>query len=352
MRRLASKHEADLHVARGITLKLEEQSKRQSEELQRLKVELKQVEAHHEQTRHLLEERTRELTGAQKFLTRTDSLSGADVISVVESLNAEILQAAASMAESLEFTYGSHTETQRKMAYDYVAPMIGADMMHVFTLRSTQKPSEFDPTPVQIALQICIAGCCARIADYWASSSDKLDQNLKEIYKRMCEKEKPAVSGRWRSLTRAQMRNGEDRQGMLSHVVSQVIEVLLVAGWSAQGLSATEPGFNLERLVIVVDLALRLNTAIGQDITSVDILPVTIQAGAKFNSKTMEDTYAADVERGHTQNEDVVANDVVAGTTDIGLRRISRDLEGGPRTDILLKPKVILRSAVQEEFLS
>lgn len=189
MKRLASRCEADLQAALDETSRLEEHSKHQSEELHRLKTELRQAETHHDQTRHLLEERTKELSGAQRFLTQADSLSGADVITIVESLNAEILQAAASMAESLEFTYkSSRTEAQEKAAYDNAARMIGADMMHVLTSRSTHMSSEFDPTPVQIALQICIVRCCDKIAGRWTINSDRLDQGLKEIYKRMCEK--------------------------------------------------------------------------------------------------------------------------------------------------------------------
>lgn len=133
-------------------------------------------------------------------------------------------------------------------------------------------------------------------------------------------------------------------------MIRQVTEVLVVAGWPAHG-SDTEPGFNLERLTMVVDLALRLNAAIGEDITSVDILPVTFRAGVKFDSNRMDDTYAADIRKGSGYDAVAVA-DLVAGTTDLGLQRITREPgTGHSRTDILLKPKVILHSAIQEEFL-
>jgi hypothetical protein len=135
---------------------------------------------------------------------------------------------------------------------------------------------------------------------------------------------------------------------MLSFLVDRVTEVLIVSGWSAHGSSA-RPGFNIERLSVIVDLALRINTAIGEVITSVDIYPLEFRAGVKFDQETMDDTYA---DGGQGQGHDIVANtDFVAGTTDLGLRRTSREPGTGiPRGNVLLKPKVILRSAVQEEF--
>lgn len=189
LKTLASRYEADLQAARDENSNLGGQSKRQSDELKMLKTELRAAEAHHDQTRHLLGERTKELSGAQKFLTQADSLAGADVIAIVEALNAEILQAAASMAESLDFTGTPRVVEAQQKAYKNVAHTLGPEMMEILVSSSRKSASEFDATPVQLALQICMARCCGRIAECWFMSEDgRLDQGLKEIHNRMCEK--------------------------------------------------------------------------------------------------------------------------------------------------------------------
>jgi len=74
----------------------------QSSQLQHTRTTLAQADADHATTRRLLVERTAELDGAQAFLNQADNVSGADVIAMVDALNAEILQNAAFMADSLE----------------------------------------------------------------------------------------------------------------------------------------------------------------------------------------------------------------------------------------------------------
>lgn len=82
---------------------LEDQVKQQTEKAQLLKDEALQIKTEHAQTVHLLKTRTLELKGAEAFLTKTDALSGADIIRMLNTLNSEIYQTAALVAESFEF---------------------------------------------------------------------------------------------------------------------------------------------------------------------------------------------------------------------------------------------------------
>jgi hypothetical protein len=168
---------------------LEESNRRQSEQLHVIKEELRRAEAQHAQTRHLLEERTMELKGAQRFLTQTDSLSGAEVISMAESLNAEILQAAAYMADSLEFSYRQITNVR---AYEESCErgrgVLGRPIMQVLRSRRGQNEMDLDPTPVQIALQITMVYCSAKIAELWTPGKGKENDILVDIFSRISEK--------------------------------------------------------------------------------------------------------------------------------------------------------------------
>jgi DNA gyrase/topoisomerase IV subunit A len=170
---------------------LEESTRRHGEQMQVVKEALRRAEAHHAQTRHLLEERTTELTSAQRFLTQTDSLSGAEVIAMAESLNAEILQAAAYMADSLVFSYGQipskaavSEQTHRRVRF-----VLGEPIMQVLRSRWEQDGTDFDPTPIQIALQIAMVYCSAKITELWVHDDrGKENETLANIFSRIVEK--------------------------------------------------------------------------------------------------------------------------------------------------------------------
>lgn len=179
-----------LQSAERRSRELEEGNRRQWEQLQVVKDELRRAEAQHAQTRHLLEERTTELKGAQRFLTQTDFLSGAEVIAIAESLNAEILQAAAFMADSLEFSPGTTKEniTAYEVSYERARRVLGEPMMKALRSRWEQHSTDLDPTPVQIALQIYMVYCSVKMADLWIQGGKgKENEVLADIFSRLYE---------------------------------------------------------------------------------------------------------------------------------------------------------------------
>ena len=182
----------ELELVKRQCAELQESNRRQLEELQVIKGEVRRAEIQHAQTRHLLEERTTELKGAQRFLTQTDSLSGAEVISMAESLNAEILQAAAYMADSLEFSY-RRTNTKEGVEESDKLPqrarrVLGEPMMKVLRSRWEQHETDLDPTPVQIALQIVMVYFSVNIAELWTPGKGKENEVLADIFARISEK--------------------------------------------------------------------------------------------------------------------------------------------------------------------
>jgi len=124
-----------------------------------------------EKTRQLLEARTMELSGAQRFLTQTDSLSGAEAIALAESLNAEILQAAAYIADSLQCSHRQlqvNAETMwREDSYRRGSRLLGEAMLLALRSSRRQNDSNLDPTLVQIALQISLVHCCTNVVASW-----------------------------------------------------------------------------------------------------------------------------------------------------------------------------------------
>ena len=162
---------------------LDQQLQRQDQDAKMKQTELDQVQSQYSQTQALLGVRTQELKGAQSFLTKADSLSGAEVTSMVEGLNSEILQTAAFVADSFEFSKGKAiAQHEQDAAYSRVTHCMGDGMSHILT---SIQHSE-DPMLVQIALQSCIVWCSKHIVETWCFNGDPRSPHLlRSIYDRV-----------------------------------------------------------------------------------------------------------------------------------------------------------------------
>jgi hypothetical protein len=124
------------------------------------------------------------------------------------------------------------------------------------------------------------------------------------------------VAGRWRSITRAIMREIRDPQALMDAIINTIMDILVVARcWDQHREDKGKTPFKkfhkcLER---VVDGALKLQTAVGEEITGMDITPLTIRPGLPFDRERMENSYAAD-----TVVDD---DDSVLCTTELGLSK-------------------------------
>jgi hypothetical protein len=157
---------------------------------EQLRATLKSIMAERQQAQELLELRTAELKGAQAYLTKADQLSNAEVVKLVEGLNAEILQTAAAIAEELSIAEKNidvdakeQESDDMRHAYARTEEMIGS--------RATEllKASEHheDPILVQIAVQASFARYTHWMISSWAFESPDDEQMLSEIYERVRE---------------------------------------------------------------------------------------------------------------------------------------------------------------------
>ena len=143
--------------------------------------EARRAEAKRLQTVKLLEERTTELKGAQAFLTKADSLSGADVIGMVESLNSEILQVSAFMADTLKCGYPPMATEEVEQMAAQASRVLGNRMVRL--LRSKQPDG--DPMLIQIALQACMVSLCKEMTSSWDLHDPQCHHILATIYARI-----------------------------------------------------------------------------------------------------------------------------------------------------------------------
>jgi hypothetical protein len=152
---------------------------RRETELQIATNELVQTRTKYTETSALLDIRTSELKGAQVFLTKADLVAGADVVRMVEGLDAEILQTAAFMADHFVFDDGKQDMNDEvHEAVGRLGELLGPKMVNL--LGSTDHAH--DPTLIQLACQATIAAYCRYIIVSWDFDDIHYDQFLKDIY--------------------------------------------------------------------------------------------------------------------------------------------------------------------------
>ena len=363
----------DLRNSQQLASALSHQLHVQSLQLQHIRTALAQAEAERDATRRLLVERTAELDGAQVFLNQADNVSGADAIAIAEALNAEILQNAAFMADSLEDSLPSLNSSS---PYPN-SPRLNSDgesavrTMHKTSLiagealaRSlhSKHGSNFDANQVQYAFQVGLVKSCCYIVGLWIPRNREHDALFQTIYSSIrktgtfslppaflnkpktspsTSTESPSVAGRWRAITRSHLKENKD---LTDHTPSRMSDELVPIVVAASSCSQQRAKRFLEtfheRFSVLARLAIRLNVAIGQEITSMNIFPYAVPCGDSFDPRFMEDVYADRNEE--NQGAGRKLDERVAGTIDLGLY-----IDKAPGSDVLSKAKVILCSALK-----
>lgn len=305
-----------------------------------LKNELQALQTKFNDQTTLLNDRTRELRGAQAFLSTADTLSGAEVIRLVDELNQEIMQTAAFISDSFDFSRKPEHRDEIKEASARTSELIGPAMT---SLLGTVQHGE-DPLLIQIALQAATVEFSRWIIMTWDFDGLQAEQPLAEIYGDVRETESQAVSGRWRALTRSHaqkvaLQEADVHSTMVAHISDTLVIVMIAAGCTKNYEDAYRE-FTMkfgERVSNIVRMAARLNRAMGEEVTSADLWPTHAAAGERFDTESMKDF----------DEGSGAQSGVVLCTTALGLQRSEKvgNGEGAEnRTFTLAKPKVALEA--------
>lgn len=167
-----------LGEAQGQTDGLKQQLGHRETEMQIIANELSQIKTKHSQTVALLDARTSELKGAQAFLTKADSTSSADVVRMMEGLDAEILQTAAFMADHFVFDERQHVTEEMQEAIDRLGDLLGPKIVDSLGRAGHAN----DPTLIQLACQAATVAYVRWIIMSWDFDDPNFDEFLKHIY--------------------------------------------------------------------------------------------------------------------------------------------------------------------------
>ncbi|KAG0708568.1 hypothetical protein DFH29DRAFT_423639 [Suillus ampliporus] len=334
------------NTSRSLEAKLQETESTLASTRHALEIATNQLKAMSEkeaQLHTLLNDRTFELKGAQSFLTTADASSGADVISMLQRLNAEVLQSAAYMAEWMVDAFSFESGGVRdENACVQVTGMFGQTLMHYLAT----KKHEDDPLLIQITFQSCFVQFLEFVICSWTMSGDDINGIFISTYERIRLGEAQAISGRWRALTSAYAHNSREESQIIAavtpHLVRHLTNIMLAAGCSAAPdvLRASVEKKLSDRIGLLVKLAMQLNKIVMEEITSADLKTVTVPGGF---------AYSADMEDAYVDGDPAIGGVRVLCTTDLGLSRITRLATSGDKQwdrKLLLKPKVALETVV------
>lgn len=142
------------------------------------------LSASHALVQQTLRERSEEVASLQTFLTKTDEISGAQLIQAIQDLNSEILQLAASVAEEFAGTYDRRETAIHSSDFRILHPAIGEGTTRLLREQNHQA----DPTFVQFAIQAWEVACVGKLmTPFCCGVSDPVQQVLSAVFQRIQE---------------------------------------------------------------------------------------------------------------------------------------------------------------------
>ena len=159
----------------------QEETQTLRDQLQSQARKMEQLTTRHLHTVNLLGTHTSDVTSGQVSLAKTRSLSEAEIIAMVEELNAEMLQVAAFIADSFLFeqhSEGDEVGPEVREACRRTSGLLGHRIIGL--LRST--PLDDDPLLLEVAIQSSIASCCRWITKAWFVNNLLYERFLAETY--------------------------------------------------------------------------------------------------------------------------------------------------------------------------
>lgn len=159
----------------------------------------------------------------------------------------------------------------------------------------------------------------------------------------------------WRTITRGQCEHSsETQEQMVGFLGSYLADVLTAVGWTRQTSEAQHMiDVFQSKISQVAKLALQINAAIGTGNNDISggLEPMLVEPDEIFENDLMENAYKEDDDdASETLSVLDWSSERVMCTTDMGLRRIALDFDvtGASTTQLVLKPKVVLRSILEQ----
>ncbi|KAF9025801.1 hypothetical protein BDZ89DRAFT_1068048 [Hymenopellis radicata] len=320
-----------LHMASRYIQNLKEQTSALDAHYRTARHALETEQALRQDDRRLLDIRAQELQSAQAFLSKADVYSCAEVLHLVQSLNNELFQTAALITDSVlaKEDASPSTTLAGKLHGCY-------DDRILALLRSEDK--DVQACVLQEVIQSVFANVAAESINSWDMDPVRHEMLL-YLYKGM-QTTNPAVSGRWRALTRAQNKYGFSENPEVLHARTIISKVIRILRFSGRRMDKEEFKLTFGKNVLdFTTLLTKVDRAMGEGITSQDLSVYLPSPGSAFDANTMIDENAENVETGLE----------VALSTKLGLRGTTIIADSNAPAEVILgKASVLLYATLAE----
>jgi hypothetical protein len=141
-----------------------------------------------ENTTNLSNARGKELASAQAFLSKADNISVVEVRGLVDALNEEIFQTAASLGDCIVRRKYDLSDEDQHSYRKRLRPMVGKGLLRILSAQNVTESNgrNVNPLLVQVIAQVLLVDRCEYEVDGWAPTRPDLSNGLKELY-RECE---------------------------------------------------------------------------------------------------------------------------------------------------------------------
>jgi hypothetical protein len=320
-----------------------------------------------------LEDTQTDVRRAQEFLRTSDSVSGAEVISMLGKLNSAVLDVAANVTDHfsqlLPRKKGSISRGEKlQSAQSNVETLLvhhsnsngTGSMMRQILDRLVATDHREDPFLLQTLLQASLCACIELIVTSWALAGSSMETLLNQVYESLLKSgkfivallihfqsaksysitEKPIVATRWRALTRKHLGTPPE-SAMQDFALAAVTDVLLSAGIMQTDDSPVDKVRQRfgDSIGAIVRQAIQVRVAVGQEVQSTDLTPFYVPPGTVLEPFSMD----------HGKLPPRLGKDqTIVFTTDLGLSRSQAGQDGGWQMDVLLKARVLLPSELED----
>ncbi|KAI9566247.1 hypothetical protein HD554DRAFT_1209920 [Boletus coccyginus] len=231
-----------------------------------------------------------QLDNVQRFISTADAHADQDIIQKVQELNEEVYQISMAMvdyvAEGFRRQPESATASQPKVAIsESVIRTIGQVTVNYLTAVEGEDIALL----LQIAFQGYLSHLLCHIISSW-TADPVLNSLIEETYQRLRKSETQAISGRWRSLTRAHVppTPASEPKSLVEHTLTTLLEVVTIAGLVSlqpDAVSKFSSKFG-EKIWSIVSRAGAFGNMVSEMISG-DFEVFAVQSGAPFDRESM-----------------------------------------------------------------
>ncbi|KAJ3798084.1 hypothetical protein GGU11DRAFT_24392 [Lentinula aff. detonsa] len=318
-----------------------EGNKKLQDNLRATQAEVRRYTTQIAHNQELLDSRRKELQGTRAFLNTSGTHSGADIVSMVKALNAEIFQAAASITDtivdSMTGQVSSRNGSTDPSAVTRIREILGE---HPTMLLQCNMATDDHITLVQIALQAGLNHLSGNILRLWTYPGSA-NQQLEQVFAGIRTEQERVVSHTWRSLTKAWTKNVVYQDPELHGYIAEAVKALVIVA----GRWPSESRINNDicgRVSIIISHLQKLDEAMT-GFTSMDLALDIPASGANFDARMMEDADGG--KSSHSSSSETILL-----TSEVGLKDMDTSVHGRKlETSILLRPKVVLREVFSRQ---